>query len=668
MLASRSIRPTPFLAILFLSGSCAWADTLYVPDDYTTIQSAIDAATNGDVVEIEDGTYTGDGNKDLDFFGKAITVRSASGAPDLCVIDCESSGRGFIFQSGEGPDSQVQGLTVTNGLPPDADPSGGAIYAIESSPTFENCIFRSNITASVYGANGGAIYTLDSALTLRRCIISENRAYRYGGGLYAHGSSGPTLVECLVNDNEAHKVGGIGCRHGTLIDCTISRNTADEIGGVSCWEGTTLTECVISENRATSGDAGGVHTGDSAVFTRCTITDNVADKQGGGVQTASASFSECTIIGNSASSGGGIYCSGGDVFFERCVIADNAKTGISCWSADDLHLVDCEIDSNVGTSGGGLYLHHTDAVIVSCAFKNNISYGAGGGIRTYQSKPTILNCVFFGNVAQERGGAAFFNFSSDALVANCLLSHNEAYSGGGGIGTNQDSTPTFVGCTLVRNVSYFRGGGAAFCDSTSPTFAACVIRDNLPTQIEALFDEPQLRYCNVEDGAAEPWFGEGCIDAEPNFVDPDGPDNDPTTWEDNDYRLAPGSPCIDAGDNTAVPTDEFDLDDDGDAAEPLPFELDGNPRFIDDPDTTDTGNGTSPIVDMGAYEFQTDGGCAGDVDGDGDTDQSDLGLLLVSYEKPPDDPLFDPRADLDGDGEVGQPDLGILLADYECGT
>ncbi len=60
--------------------------------------------------------------------------------------------------------------------------------------------------------------------------------------------------------------------------------------------------------------------------------------------------------------------------------------------------------------------------------------------------------------------------------------------------------------------------------------------------------------------------------------------------------------------------------------------------------------------------------CPGDVDGDGDTDQGDLGILLSSYELPPGDPYHDPRADLNGDGEVGQPDLGILLADYECGA
>jgi hypothetical protein len=59
--------------------------------------------------------------------------------------------------------------------------------------------------------------------------------------------------------------------------------------------------------------------------------------------------------------------------------------------------------------------------------------------------------------------------------------------------------------------------------------------------------------------------------------------------------------------------------------------------------------------------------CPGDIDGDKKTTQSDLGLLLASYELPPDDPFFDPRADLDDDGAVGQEDLGLLLADYECG-
>jgi hypothetical protein len=99
---------------------------------------------------------------------------------------------------------------------------------------------------------------------------------------------------------------------------------------------------------------------------------------------------------------------------------------------------------------------------------------------------------------------------------------------------------------------------------------------------------PVVSYSDIEGGLT----GTGNIDADPAFVDPDGADNDPNTWEDNDYRLGAGSPCIDAGDNTA-------------SRAGVTTDLDGNPRFVDDPNTDpDTGNGTPPIVDMGAYEYQ----------------------------------------------------------------
>ena len=95
----------------------------------------------------------------------------------------------------------------------------------------------------------------------------------------------------------------------------------------------------------------------------------------------------------------------------------------------------------------------------------------------------------------------------------------------------------------------------------------------------------------------------GNISYNPLFVDPDGIDNVVGTVDDN-LRLSNNSPCIDAGNNDCVLPDIADLDNDGDMVEKTPIDRDGNPRFVNDPATPDTGNGTPPIVDMGAYEFQ----------------------------------------------------------------
>ncbi|MFG0252459.1 MAG: hypothetical protein ACF8NJ_06250, partial [Phycisphaerales bacterium JB038] len=150
------------LAALTLAATATQAGTLHVPGQYPTIQAAIDAAIDGDIVELADGVYTGAGNKNLDFGGRAITVRSASGDPTLCIIDCEQDGRGFQFNGREGPDSIIQGLTITNG---DVTDYGGAVF----------CYNR-------------------SSPALIDCALIANRACDRGGGLYCSSSSSDTLI------------------------------------------------------------------------------------------------------------------------------------------------------------------------------------------------------------------------------------------------------------------------------------------------------------------------------------------------------------------------------------------------------------------------------------------------------------------------------------------
>ena len=161
---------------------------------FDAIQEGIDAATDDDTVLVADGTYTGIGNKNLDYAGKAITVRSEHGAA-ACTIDCEGDGRGFRFHSGEGPDAIVEGLTITNG---NAD-HGAAVYCEGSSPGLTNCTISDNTA----GGSGGAVYCRSSSSpTLTNCTISGNSADYHAGGVSCFKSS-PTSTNSKSKGNSS---------------------------------------------------------------------------------------------------------------------------------------------------------------------------------------------------------------------------------------------------------------------------------------------------------------------------------------------------------------------------------------------------------------------------------------------------------------------------------
>jgi hypothetical protein len=115
------------LSIFLLLTSTAYG-VIYVVNpegtgDFPTIQAAVDASSNGDIVELTNGTFTGEGNRNIDYRGKAITVRSQSGDATSCILDLEgipdTTRRGFYFQTGEGAESVVRDLTIMNGFADD---------------------------------------------------------------------------------------------------------------------------------------------------------------------------------------------------------------------------------------------------------------------------------------------------------------------------------------------------------------------------------------------------------------------------------------------------------------------------------------------------------------------------------------------------------------------
>jgi hypothetical protein len=249
--------------------------------DFNTIQAAIDDANNGDTIEVQPGRYTGTGNRDIDFKGKAIIVRSIDpNDPNVVaatIIDCNGTRanphRGFYFHCGETPYSILAGLTIMNGYGLGVFDGwgrtnyvGGGIYCVDSSPTISNCIIRNNKAEW-----GGGICCRHSSTTVKNCIIANNEAHYYfgGGGIYIWTESSFTISNCIITGN---KVSGYYSAAG---------------GGITC-----------------SGPG-------NLIISHCRITGNASDRSGGGIQLGgvSSAISNCTITGNSAKEeGGGLLC------------------------------------------------------------------------------------------------------------------------------------------------------------------------------------------------------------------------------------------------------------------------------------------------------------------------------------------------------------------------
>lgn len=239
------------------------------PADFNNIQAAIDDSNHGDIVIVRDGIYTGPGNRDIDFKGKAITVRSENG-PETCIIDCSGTEaephRGFRFVSAEERDSTINGLTITNCFAPDeivgssSRSRGGGIYCNGSSPTITNCVIKANEAGRV----GGGIYCYDSNCVLTDCLIAHNRSYDSGGGIY-HWLGHITIRNCIIARNSANHPtssgGGIvigGGGYGMIENCTIVENSAVGRGcGVGCHDNATITNCIVWGNACSqiSGNA-----------------------------------------------------------------------------------------------------------------------------------------------------------------------------------------------------------------------------------------------------------------------------------------------------------------------------------------------------------------------------------------------------------------------------
>jgi len=273
--------------------------TLYVgtSETYTDIQSAINASSDGDIIIVRDGVYTGNGNRDIGFVGKAVILTSENGPyvegpPSSGVkIDAEASGttyrRVFSFMTSEKQTSMLSGFTITGG---NAQSYGGGIYCYASSPTIVNNVItgnnckdtgggvcglfggptiRDNVISQNTANTGGGVSFMDTAATLRENLITGNTASglypvsgQGGGGVHLTG--GGWVIDNSITDNEAYTGAGVYCWYSSAeIKRNVIKlnNTPAQAwyiigGGIACYNSSPFIHSnVISRNEADEGGA-----------------------------------------------------------------------------------------------------------------------------------------------------------------------------------------------------------------------------------------------------------------------------------------------------------------------------------------------------------------------------------------------------------------------------
>ncbi len=355
--------------------------TINIPADQASIQSGINAASNGDTVLVQPGTYV----ENINFNGKNIVLGSLylstldTAYIAQTIIDGDSSGSVIIFESGEDSTTVLNGFTITNG----SAYQGGGIQCYNSSPSLMNLIIHGNSAEF-----GGGIGCIESQSQMVHVTIRENTAHYNGGGLYISVHSTLFLNQVSISNNSVDSTyngsrgGGISLDHySTLnfIDGEISGNSAYAGGGIYSYEShLNLSNTSVRENEA-KNQGGGIYSGASmgSLLQSVTVSDNV-------VQAVYSAH------------GGGLYIGGNTVLVDVDISRNSAI---------------CSDESQYSSMGGGLSLSGSPS-LSGVVIQNNYA-DKGGGIYLHRdASPTFSDVTIRENIASEFGGGLSFGSAS----------------------------------------------------------------------------------------------------------------------------------------------------------------------------------------------------------------------------------------------------------------
>lgn len=290
-------------------------------DVHTNLRQALADANDGDTIEFDPSL----GGRDLPVaavlgqlvVNKSVTIRwvPTEGYPTHLGVDALHANR--VFYINPGKTVIISGLTITGGVAPDPEYSGGGIYNDHADLTLTNCTISGN---SADRSVGGGVYNHHGTLTVSNCTISGNSAW-YGGGIATNwvgqGPATVTIDNSTLSGNSAIVMGG-GFLNGnestaTIANGTLSGNSAEWGGGGILNADTatlTVTHSTLSGN-STSHDGGGIYNGYGTVKIGNTILN--AGSSGANIYQL-GSYGTVTSLGYNLSSdnGGGYLTATGD--------------------------------------------------------------------------------------------------------------------------------------------------------------------------------------------------------------------------------------------------------------------------------------------------------------------------------------------------------------------
>ena len=359
----------------------------------------------------------------------------------------------------------------------------------------------------------------------------------------------------------------------------------------------------------------------------------------GGTNANSASIIDCEIADNDG--GTAVYATIPLTMLD-CDLADNPNGALEL-SGPSIHsIVGCLFTGNDSTNGGGVArVNMTSAnaytLFDNCVMRNNEGARAGAIWYVGRGDHEIRNSRILGNNCPSpaiSGGGILNNLEEvvdSLLIENSLISGNTCAGEGGGIEIETPGTTSIINATITGNsIAAPYGAGIDINIGTLTlnntitwgNFGTGAVRQSIsvsaPITVTVTAYRSLIQYFGI---VSTPFPGTGTSGQDPLFVDADGPDNNFGTSDDN-VRLMPGSPAIDAGSNLVVG----------------PFigaDIYSSPRFADDTGTPDGGvpDGVNPIVDIGAAEFQstTPNDCLADTNGDGILSPADFSAWIANY-------------------------------------